>query len=986
MLTAGATGQLRTGSQKDHFENPRFCGRQGLEGPLPTANSTAIMNPVKALTQHGQAIWLDFLARGFIANGDLRALVERDGVRGVTSNPSIFEKAIGGSDEYDGAISALLKERDRPVAELYETLAVEDIQRAADALRSVYDECHGTDGFVSLEVSPYLARDTEGTITEAQRLWNSVGRDNLMVKVPATREGIPAIRALIAQGISINVTLLFSQQMYAAVLDAYLAGLEEFVAGGGDPARVASVASFFISRIDTAVDNQLDGRIAAASGDDKARLDSLKGKVAIANAKLAYQHYLKVIASARWQKLAARGAQVQRLLWASTGTKNKAYSDVLYVEELIGRDTVNTVPPATLDAFRDHGRPRDSLAQDIPDAERTLAELAKTSISLDAITETLVDDGVQLFAEAFDKLLGAVAAKRAAILADTIDAQAMSLGADIASDMKTLTERWRAGGLVRRLWARDAAVWTGRDEDKWLGWLDVVAREQAETDRYAAFAGWVKSRCFTDAVVLGMGGSSLGPEVLATTFGPQNGFPRLRILDSTDPAQVRRLEAAITLNTTLFIVSSKSGGTTEPNALMDYFYTCAGARAGAQFVAVTDPGSSLEKVATARGFAQIFHGEPTIGGRYSVLSPFGLVPAAAAGIDVSAFLALTSAMVRSCGADVPPAENPGVQLGLALGAAAARGRDKITLTASPAIADFGAWAEQLIAESTGKNGKALIPLDGETLGQPDVYGRDRVFIDLRLPDDDAGAREAALKALEAAGHPVIRIIVKSPAHIGQEFFRFEIATAVAGAVMSINPFDQPDVEAAKIKTRELTSAFEKSGALPAETALASHSAIAIHTDAANAEALRRAGAGTDLASWLKAHLARVQPGNYVAILAYLDRDAANMQAAHDMRMAIRDARHVATCVGFGPRFLHSTGQAYKGGPNTGVFLQITAEPAADLDVPGQPISFGVIETAQARGDFGVLTERGRRALRLHITGDVAGGLASIATAVKSALA
>jgi transaldolase/glucose-6-phosphate isomerase len=988
MPTAGTTVRHRARPQKDHFENCRFCGRQD---PLSSiANSTAIMNPVKTLTRHGQAIWLDFLARGFIANGDLRALVERDGVRGVTSNPSIFEKAIGGSDEYDGAISALLKERDRPVAELYETLAVEDIQRAADALRSVHDELNGTDGFVSLEVSPYLACDTAGTIAEAQRLWTSVGRDNLMVKVPATREGIPAIRALIAQGISINVTLLFSQQMYAEVLDAYVAGLEDFVAGGGDPKRVASVASFFISRIDTAVDNQLDNKIAAAAGDDKARLASLKGKVAIANAKLAYQHYLKVIGGERWKALAAKGAQVQRLLWASTGTKNKAYSDVLYIEELIGRDTVNTVPPATLDAFRDHGRPRDSLEQDIPEADRVLADLAGTGISLDAITDALVDDGVKLFAEAFDKLLGAVAAKRAAILATTLDTQAMSLGADLAGDVKALTERWRADGLVRRLWRRDAAVWTGRDEDRWLGWLDVVAREQAETDRYAAFAGWVQSRGFTDVVVLGMGGSSLGPDVLATTFGPQDGFPRLRILDSTDPAQVRRLEAAIAPDTTLFIVSSKSGGTTEPNALMDYFYTRAvakaGAKAGAQFVAVTDPGSSLEKVAAARGFAQVFHGEPTIGGRYSVLSPFGLVPAAAAGIDVAAFLALTSAMVRSCGADVPPAENPGVQLGLALGAAAARGRNKITLTASPAIADFGAWAEQLIAESTGKNGKALIPLDGEDLGTAAVYGHDRIFIDLRLRDDTADAREAALTALEAAGHPVIRITVASPAHIGQEFFRFEIVTAVAGAVMGIHPFDQPDVEAAKIKTRELTSAFEKSGTLPAEAALVTHSAIAIHTDAANADVLRKAGAGTDLASWLKAHLARIQPGDYVAILAYLDRDTANMQAVHDMRMAIRDARHVATCVGFGPRFLHSTGQAYKGGPNTGVFLQITAEPAADLDVPGQSISFGVIEAAQARGDFDVLTERGRRALRLHITGDVGGGLARIAAAVTSALA
>lgn len=943
------------------------------------------MNPVKALTTHGQAIWLDFLARGFIANGELKALVDSDGVRGVTSNPSIFEKAIGGSDEYDGAISALLKERDRPVADLYEALAVEDIQRAADALHSVYNDLQGADGYVSLEVSPYLARDTEGTIAEAQRLWTSVGRDNLMVKVPGTPEGVPAIRALISQGISINVTLLFSQNMYAEVLEAYISGLEAFVANGGDPKRIASVASFFISRIDVAVDSQLDGKIAAASDNQRKQLEALKGKVAIANAKLAYQHYLKVIGSQRWKTLAAKGAQVQRLLWASTGTKNKAYSDVLYIEELIGRDTVNTVPPATLDAFRDHGTPRDSLEENVADAEHILAGLTKSGISLDAITDALVDDGVKLFAEAFDKLLGAVAQKRAAILGSRIDAHTIKLTAEIEKDAKALSERWRANGTIRALWQRDASVWTGTDESKWLGWLDVVGREQNEIERYVAFSGWVKSKNFTDVVVLGMGGSSLGPEVLAETFGQIDGFPKLRILDSTDPAQVRRTEATINLDRTLFIVSSKSGGTTEPNALMEYFFVRAGAKAAERFVAVTDPGSSLEKTATARGFAQIFHGDPTIGGRYSVLSPFGLVPAAAAGIDIVEFLGLASSMVRSCGPDVPPAENPGIQLGLALAAAAMHGRDKLTLTGSKRIADFGEWAEQLIAESTGKNGKALIPLEGELLGKPEVYGKDRVFIDLRLKDDSDNAREAALDALEAAGHPVIRIVVTSPAHIGQEFFRFEIATAVAGAVIGVNPFDQPDVEAAKVKTKELTSAFEKSGALPAETAVTTDGTIAIFTDSANAEALRKAGAGSDLTSWLKAHLGRIKASDYVATLAYLDRNDANIAVLQGIRMAIRDSKHVATCVGFGPRFLHSTGQAYKGGPNNGVFLQITADNAADLDVPGQKTSFGVIEAAQARGDFGVLTERGRRALRLHITGDVAKGLAIIDAAIQSAL-
>jgi transaldolase/glucose-6-phosphate isomerase len=449
------------------------------------------------------------------------------------------------------------------------------------------------------------------------------------------------------------------------------------------------------------------------------------------------------------------------------------------------------------------------------------------------------------------------------------------------------------------------------------------------------------------------------------------------------------MEAAITLGKALFIVSSKSGGTTEPNALMDYFFARVNeetnGKAGEHFVAVTDPSSSLEQVAKSRGFAQVFYGDPSIGGRYSVLSPFGLVPAAAAGIDLGKFLDLSISMVRACGPDVPPAENPGVQLGLALGVAAKHGRDKITLTASKGIADFGAWAEQLIAESPGKNGKALIPLEGETLGKPDVYGNDRVFIDLRLKDDTDTSREAALAALEKAGHPVIRIHVTSPYHIGQEFFRFEIATAVAGAVMGINPFDQPDVESAKVKTRELTSAFEKSGSLPSEGAVATDGGIEIYTDAKNADALRKAGANSDTGSWLKAHFGRIQAGDYAAVLAYLDHNDADITAAHDIRMAIRDRKHIATCVGFGPRFLHSTGQAYKGGPNSGVFLQITADDANDLPVPGHKASFGIIKAAQARGDFDVLTERGRRALRLHIKGDVTKGLATIRAAVQSAL-
>ncbi|MGJ5197873.1 bifunctional transaldolase/phosoglucose isomerase [Bradyrhizobium sp. HKCCYLRH1030] len=947
------------------------------------------MNPVKALEEHGQAVWLDFLARGFVARGDLKRLIDEDGVKGVTSNPAIFEKAIGSSDEYDAPIATALKNGDRSPTQLFEAVAVEDIQNAADVLRPVYDRFDGNDGFVSLEVSPYLAMDSKGTITEAEQLWTAVDRKNLMIKVPATDACLPAIQHLISRGISVNITLLFSQDVYQQVAEAYIAGLEAYVGAGGDPSHVASVASFFVSRIDSVVDKQLDEKIAQANDpSEKERLAALKGRIAIANAKMAYQDYKRLFAGARWERLAEQGAKPQRLLWASTGTKNKDYSDVLYVEELIGPNTVNTVPPATLDAFRDHGEVRDSLEEDVDAAQAALEDLAKTGISLDDITADLVVDGVRQFADAADKLYGAVAHKRAVVLGTGLGQQTIAVAADLEKKVASATEDWRKDARIRRLWHKDATVWTGHDEHKWLGWL--TSAEKADIADYEDYAQRVKGQKFSDAVVLGMGGSSLGPEVLAETFPRRAGFPRLHVLDSTDPAQVRAMEKAIDITRTVFIVSSKSGGTTEPNAMKDYFFARVSEaigpkKAGHRFIAVTDPGSSLEKAAKAQGFARIFHGEPTIGGRYSVLSPFGLVPAATAGIDVRRLITQALSMVRSCGPDVPPPQNPGVQLGLAMGLAGLEGRDKITIFASPKIADFGAWAEQLIAESTGKEGKGLIPIDGEPVASPEVYGHDRFFIDIRIGGDDVAGHDAKLAALEEAGHPVVRIVMKSIDQLGQEFFRFEMATAVAGAVLGINPFDQPDVESAKIKTRELTAAFEQSGALPAEEPVVSIKGCELYTDAQNVESLREHGADGTLASWLKAHLGRAGDGDYIALLGYIDRNAGNIDTLQRIRLRLRDAKHLATCAEFGPRFLHSTGQAYKGGPDSGVFLQITADDAQDLPIPGQKASFGVIKAAQARGDFDVLTERGRRALRVHLKGNLKSGLKMLDSAISEAL-
>jgi transaldolase/glucose-6-phosphate isomerase len=945
------------------------------------------MNPLKKLETCGQSLWLDYLKRSLIEKGELRSLIERDGLKGITSNPSIFEKAIGESGEYEDALKQFQAQADHSISEIYEHLAIGDIRAAADTLRAVFDETQGRDGYISLECSPYLANDTEATVGEALRLWAAVQRPNLMVKVPATPAGIPAIRQLTGRGLNINITLLFSVTVYEEVVDAYISGLEDLKRAGGDISKVASVASIFVSRIDVAIDKRLDKL------GDKQVADRLRGKAAIANAKLAYVRYKALFSGPRWQSLAAAGAKTQRLLWASTSTKSPAYKDTMYVEALIGRDTVDTIPPATMDAFRDHGKvTSDAVEQYVETAHATIAELESHGISLQQVTEELITEGVRQFEDSFDKLFGTIAQRRGTLLGDDLGRLEFRPGApEMKNAFDAEMEVWRESGRIRRLWTGDKSLWTGVDEHNWVGWLHIVEQELTDIDGLLTFARDVKQSGFTDLVLLGMGGSSLGPEVFGETFGWQAGWPRFHVLDSTDPAQIKTIEQAVDLEKTLFIVSSKSGSTLEPNIFLNYFLDRVGAlrgqdQVGAHFVAVTDPGSSLERRAKQLRFAHIFYGVTSIGGRYSVLSKFGLVPAAAMGLDIKRLLQMTQPMQRACGADVPPAENPGVQLGIALGVAAMRfGRDKVTIITSPGIADLGAWLEQLLAESTGKQARGLIPLAGEPLATPERYGSDRFFAYLELEDQYDPSQRQAMAALERAGHPVVQISVKDIWHIGQEFFRWEIATAVAGAIIGIDPFDQPDVETSKDKTRALTDDFEKSRRLPEETPVFRENGVALYADPRNAAEL---GRHNTLTGYLKSHFGRVQAGaklgDYVALLAYIERNGAHTQALTAMRARIRDKTRAATCLGFGPRFQHSTGQVYKGGPNSGIFLQITCEDRTDMEVPGHSYGFGVVKAAQASGDLEVLVERGRRALRVHLK-DVDTGLAELARAVDCAL-
>ena len=957
------------------------------------AKLTALENPLRALQVFRQSVWLDYIRRSLITSGELRRLIDEDGLRGVTSNPAIFEKAITGSSDYRTVLERPdVRTLDTKI--LYEQLAVQDIRDAADALRPVYDETARRDGYVSLEVSPLLAYHATATLDEARRLWRAVERDNLMIKIPATPQGIPAVRELIGEGINVNVTLLFDRDSYERVARAQIAGLEAYAARGGELKRIGSVASFFISRIDTAIDTLAATRLRTRerNANEISLLRDLSGKVAIANAKLTYQRFKELYSGRRWEALADQGAQTQRLLWASTGTKNPNYRDVLYIEELIGPDTVNTIPPATFDAFRDHGRPRASLEEDLESAADTLSTLAEVGISMKEVANKLLVEGVQLFSDAFEKLLKALEKQKRQAGAGRLNRLTYTLPEPLSVAVKEALAEWRAQGKVRKLWGRDALLWSGRDEAQWLGWLGITNGQLAHSERLTAIGDAAKTAGFSHALLLGMGGSSLGPDVIKTTFGPISGFPELFVLDSTDPAQVKAFENKLDLKNTLFIVSSKSGSTLEPNLFKQYFFDrverlLSPKEAGGRFLAITDPGSKMQQLAERDGFRRVFLGWPNIGGRYSVLSDFGLVPAAIMGVDVVKFLDRAEEMLCACMPSVPVAENPGVVLGAILGVAAQEfGRDKVTIIASLGISNLGAWLEQLLAESTGKDGKGLIPIDREALGKPDVYGRDRLFVYLRLSAAPDAAQDASVEELERAGQPVVRIAVDDPYDLGEEFFRWEFATAVAGSILGIHPFDQPDVEASKFATRKLTDEYEKGVALPRETPIFTENGIKLFTDEKNAVLLtQQVNSLYTLAGYFEAHLKLLKEGDYFALLAYIEMSEAHDRVLQDIRQSIRDLKRVATCVEFGPRFLHSAGQAYKGGPNTGVFLQITCDDAVDLPVPGRKCTFGVVKAAQARADFEVLVRRDRRALRAHLGADVTAGLDMLRNAVLAAL-
>lgn len=878
-------------------------------------------------------------------DGRLLRMVEEDGLCGVTSNPAIFEKAISKSTDYTQALKALAQEG-ASAKQIIESLVVSDLAQACDVLRPVYEASDGWDGFVSLEVSPHLAHDTHGTVEEALRLSAIVARENLMIKVPATPAGLPAIETLIELGVPVNVTLLFDVDTYQAVFEAYQRGLERR-ASRNLSLHVPSVASFFVSRIDSAIDPLL-----AKKDTDRSR--ALLGKVAIANARRAYQRHMGLLDTAPWQALAAAGARPQRLLWASTSAKNPDYRDVLYVEELVAPNTVNTIPAATFAAFRDHGIVEDRLVRGLAQGEKDLDALEAEGIDLKSITDTLLRDGVVLFCEAFDRLVEAVETKRRAFSPRPIAEDTFT---GLASEVDQELDAIEQAEARHRIWKKDGALWSPNAPEKagaWLGWIDAVSTMHQHHEELSELVDDWADADFDVIILAGMGGSSLAAEVFDRCLNEyKDQDTELRILDTTVPSEIARRTADLDWSRTGCIIASKSGTTLEAVSLEAWL--AEQTPETAHLAVVTDPDTALEERALEHDYFRVYTGFPDVGGRFSALTPFGMVPAAAIGLDPTALLDWASDMTAACGAEVPPRLNPGLRLGAFLAAAHRAGRNKLTLLHTPGVGALAHWIEQLVAESTGKDGTGILPVCFEPALSASTYGADRVFVATILATDaaeDQAAVREQLRAVEAEGHPVAIIDLASALQVPQEMYRWCLATAVLGCRMGINPFDQPNVESAKRHARSaLTDGANVSASGPLSFEFGSMEVVGGATSAPEA--------------W-RAHLAEIRAGGYLGLLGFLPESTELTQAISELRAAVATEKGVATTFGYGPRYLHSTGQLHKGGFEGGVFVQLIEAGDDDIAVPGTSHSFRAIMNAQAKGDADALREAGRPVLTVYL--------------------
>lgn len=914
------------------------------------------MTPVQRVRELGQSFWLDYIRRDLIESGELEELIKNGDIRGVTSNPTIFEQAIADSDLYTAAIRPLAQ-ANWEADEIFDALAVEDIRAAAGVFLPLYEKTNGQDGFVSIEVNPRFADNASRTLIEARRLWKAVNRPNVMIKIPATKAGVSAIEQAITEGINVNVTLIFSLDRYTEVMKAYLSGLENRLEIGISLDHVASVASFFVSRVDTAVDALLEAIV--REEDQKAeRAEALKGKAAISNAKMAYVQFKATFSSPRYERLASHGAQVQRPLWASTSTKNPAYPDTYYVDNLIGPDTVNTLPPKTFEAFRDHGVAELTLERDISVARAQLDAYGSINISLESVTHQLEREGVAKFARSYTSLLKTIRSRA--------NAARKELG-PLLQDVQTALDVLAEEGVGRRLWEGDPGLWTEdssaeQEIKQRLGWLTLPQDSREFVNEWEEFRKEIGNDGIDRVVLLGMGGSSLAADVFRKTLASEGGI-QFQVLDSTNPDEIRRVSKKLQIDTTLFIVASKSGTTIEPLALMDYFWKKVTERGdqdpGKHFVAITDPGTLLETIAGERGFRRIFSSPEEVGGRYSALSVYGLLPAALMGIETRDLLQGGERMATACQPSVEPVRNSGLFLGAVLGVAHRHGRDKMTILADPGLEPLADWIEQLIAESSGKEAMGLLPIVGEPPGPGKVYEEDRIIVYLR----EEGKLDRRTGGWIRSQTPVlVQETKRAEKEFGSLFFQWELGTAVACHIIGVNAFDQPDVQRAKEKTVDLIKTYNKQGSLPQPKALWQDENVTVFGEPRSINGAQK----YSLEEMLALIMGQLAPHDALSFLIYLPRERSSIKRIEKVRRMIRDRLGRATTLGFGPRYLHSTGQLHKGGPDRAVYLMVTSEPKADFDLPGKEITFGVLHRAQAFGDLQALLGKGRRAYGIHL--------------------
>ncbi len=914
------------------------------------------MNRSESLKQAGQSVWYDNIERGMLVNGEMARMIRDGEVFGVTSNPSIFEKSISSSAAYDDTLQSMAW-AGLGKDQIYLELVREDIQAAADLFKQVYEDTDGMDGMVSVEINPLLANDTEKSIEDGRALWAQMNRKNVMIKVPATKAGLPVIETLISEGINVNATLIFSIPRYLEVMEAYLSGLEKRLEKGLPIDRIASVASFFVSRIDTLVDSRLQEYV-EANPQAADRVAALTGKIAVDNARLAYQEFLKFFATERFEKLKEYGARVQRPLWASTGTKNKDYPDTLYVDELVAENSVNTIPPATLSAFLDHGHTELRIEEDLQRATNNFDMLPELGFDFLRIAQELEDDGVEKFKQAYLSLLETIDTKRAFFKAELAD-----LGDAVPAAIKKAADEIFVGSLFEHepsFWTKDQS---GHDEIRErLGWLSLPGQQFSMIEELTAFKEKLLSEGYEHAFVLGMGGSSLAPEVMSQAIAPVGGKGlKLQIIDTTSPDEIAFRLRNVDIRKTLFIVSSKSGGTSETMSAFKYFWAelekIDPENVGKHFVAITDPNTSLQDLAYRKGFRKVFNARPDVGGRYSVFTHFGLVPAAVMGIDLQKMLRQGNASDLQSRKNVPYSANPNLMLGLVLGEAQKSGKDKLTFVAEGFAGSLVPWLEQLIAESSGKEGKGILPIENEPILKGQNYPEDRLFVYFKTD----GSKAEMVEELKRTGHVVLTIAIPEPYALAKEFYRWEYATAIACAVLQVNAFNQPNVQLSKTIAKEVINAYQKNGKLEDGEPIWENDAAVVY-GFKNEEALIE----TKLEALLLAYARTVPEKGYVVLSGFMPRIEENFEFLQALRGKILNAVNKATTLGFGPRFLHSTGQLHKGGQPGGLFIHFTRDAELDFEIPGEGMSFGTLQRAQALGDLQALVQKDRAALRVHL--------------------